>query len=146
MSGERGQAPSSLRIARRVLDRTAAPAADDVPAAAAMQRALTRVSDNLRASMGKEGCGALLARALSRAEAKHPALKDVCRLTGGEVHLDGVAAAIDVHGTAAVAAAIEALLAALLEVLIRLIGEDMAIRVIDYEAPGSRIGGGAQAP
>jgi hypothetical protein len=140
-----GQGPASVRIARRVLDREATPAGDFAPEAAAI-RALTRVSDNLRTSMGKDGSSALLARALSRAEAKHPALKDMCRLTGGDVHLDGVSASIDMHGVAAVTAGIEALLAALLEILIQLIGEEMAIRVTDYEAPRSRIGGGAPAP
>jgi hypothetical protein len=138
---EGGQGPPSLRIARRVLDREAAPAGDFAPQAAVIQRALTRVSDNLRTSMGKDGSSALMTRALSRAEAKHPALKDICRLAGGDIHLDGVSASIHVHGVAVVTAGIEALLAALLEVLIRLMGEDMAIRIIDYEAPRSRIGG-----
>ena len=146
MSHDASQAPPSVQIARRVLDRAAVRPGDVSPEASATQQALTRVSDNLRTAMGKDGSSALLARALSRTEAKHPALKDVCRLANGDVHLDGVAAGIDAHGVAAVTAGIEALLAALLEVLIRLIGEDMAIRVIDYEAPRSRISGGAQAP
>ena len=146
MSGDASQASASVRIARHVLDRAAVRPGDVSPEASAIQQTLTRVSDNLRAAMGKDGGSALLARALARTEAKHPALKDVCRLTGADVHVDGVSASIDLHGVAAVTAGIEALLAALLEVLIRLIGEDMAIRVIDYEAPRSRISGGAQAP
>jgi hypothetical protein len=113
---------------------------------AALQRTCLRVSENLRDSMGEDGCNALLARALARTEADHPALKNIRRINEGSIHLDGVVTSVEVHGVAAVTAAIEALLAALVEILGRLIGEDMVIRLIDPDATWSRTGGGAQAP
>lgn len=81
--------------------------------------------------MGVDGCNALLVRALARMEADHPAVKKVCRINGDNIQLDGVAASIEAYGVAAVTAAVEALVATLLDALGRLIGEDMAIRIID---------------
>jgi hypothetical protein len=102
------------------------------------------VFENLRDSMGEDGCTALLARALARTEPDHPALIDIRRLNDGSIHLDGVVASVEVHGVAQVTAAIEALLAALVDVLSRLIGEEMALRLIDPDASRSRKGGGRQ--
>lgn len=112
---------------------------------AALQRTCVRVSETLRNLLGEDGRNALLVRALARTEADHPALKSICRLDEGGIQLDGVVASVEAHGVAAVTAAIEALLAALIDVLGRLIGEDMAIRLIDHDAPRSRTGAGAQA-
>ena len=67
--------------------------------------------------------------------------KHVRRLGDGTVHLDGVAASAETHGIVAVTAAVEALLAALLDILGRLIGEDMAIQLIDYDASRPRTSG-----
>jgi hypothetical protein len=55
-----------------------------------------------------------------------------------DIQRDAVLASIDVHGIVAVRAAIEALVAALIDVLARLIGEDMAIRLIDPEGHQSQ--------
>jgi len=99
----------------------------------------------LRDSMGDDGSSALLARALARTEADHPALTNLRRRNEANIHPDGVVASVEAHGIAAVTAAIEALLAALVEILSRLIGEDMAIRLIDQDAPPSRAGDREQA-
>ena len=84
--------------------------------------------------MGTDGCAALLARALARTEAEHPALLTLRRQDGREIHLDGVAEAMQQHGRAAVEAGVQALMRALVEVLGRLIGADMAVRIIDLGA------------
>jgi hypothetical protein len=104
------------------------------------------VTGALRDSLGEAGCTALLARALTRTEADHPALRDIRRLDGGAIHLDRVAAGIETHGAPAVTAGAEALLATILDILIQLIGADMAIRLIDQDGrqPGSS--GGAGTP
>jgi hypothetical protein len=138
---------TSVQIARRLLAREAAPGSKGKPemVGAALQRTLVRVSESLHDSMGEGGRNALLVRALARTEADHPALKNIVGLNEGGIQLDGVVASVDAHGVAAVTAAIEALLAALIDLLARLIGEDMAIRLIDHDAPRSRKGGGAQA-
>ena len=114
--------------------------------AAALQRAVVRVSANLRDSVGDDGRDALLGRAFARTEPDYPALKDIRRLSNGAIHLDGVIASADAHGVAAVTVAIEALLAALVDVLARLIGEDMAMRLLDHDLPGPSPDGGTRTP
>ena len=105
--------------------------------AEALQRLCTRVTENLRDTMGVDGCTALLARALARTVSEHPCLALVQRRDGREIQLDGVAAALEIHGFAAVDTAITALLTTLVEILGRLIGEDMAMRIIDLGAPAA---------
>jgi hypothetical protein len=140
--------PASLQIARRLLAIEAPPTIVSDPATigTALQRTCLRVVANLRDALGEDGCNALLARALARSEPDHPALTTVRRLDGDSIQLDGVVAAAEAHGIAAVKAAIEALLATLVDVLGRLIGEEMAIRLIDQDGPRSRAGGRAEAP
>jgi hypothetical protein len=148
MNADASQSPTALQIARRVLARDAASGKGGEPktVGAALQRTCLRVSENLRDSMGEDGCAALLARALARTEADHPVLRNIRRGNDGNIHLDGVVASVEAHGVAVVAAATEALLAALVDILGRLIGEDMTIRLIDRDAPRSPPDGGAQAP
>jgi len=99
--------------------------------AAELQRTCTRLTDNLRDTVGADGCAALLARSLARTDLAHPALTAVWRQDGREIYLDGVTAAMEQHGEAAVTAGVDALFATVVDVLGRLIGEDMAIRIID---------------
>lgn len=140
--------PNSLETARRLLAREAVKGGNGKPAVvgAALQRTVARMSETLRDSMGEDGRNALLVRALARTEADHPALKKIVALNEDGIQLQGVAASVEAHGVAAVIEAIEALLAAVVDVLGRLIGEDMAIQIMDHDAPQSRKGGGAKAP
>jgi len=147
MNRDASPSPTALQIARRLVAREVAPGSDAKPevVAAALQRTCVRVSENLRDSMGEDGSNALLARALSRTEAQHPALTSIRRLNEGGIHLDGVVASVAAQGVAPVTAAVEALLASLVEILGRLVGEDMAIRLIDDE-PRSRSSDGTKTP
>jgi hypothetical protein len=131
------RSPDSVRTARRLLATDAPPAGEDTPAAiaAALQQTCLRVCGNLRDSFGADGCNALFARALARAEAQHPTLRDLRRADHDTIHLEGVAGTAALHGIVPVSAAIEGLLAALIDILSRLIGEDMATQLIDHEAP-----------
>lgn len=126
-----------MRTARRLLATDAPPAGEDSPAAiaAALQQTCLRVCGNLRDSFGADGCNALFARALARAEAQHPTLSELRRADHDTIHLEGVAGTAALHGVGPVSAAIEALLAALIDILSRLIGEDMATQLINHEAP-----------
>jgi len=101
----------------------------------ALQRMCARMCCNLRDTMGDDGCTALLARALARTEAAHPALMSIRRISRGTISLDRVVDGVEAHGVAAVTAGIEALLIALIEILGRLIGEDMAIRILELGEP-----------
>lgn len=113
---------------------------------AALRRTCLRVSGNLRDTLGHGGSSALLARALARVGRDHPALYEVLLLDEGGIDLDGVAASADVYGVAVITAAIEALLAALLESLGRLIGEDMAVRLMDHDPSRPENFRGERAP
>jgi hypothetical protein len=96
--------------------------------------------------MGEDGCNALLTRALARTEAEHPVLKSIRRIGDDGIQWDSVVGSVEAHGVVAVTAAIEGLIAALVEILGRLIGEDMAVQLIDYDAPRARTSAGGQTP
>ena len=118
-------------------------------AALALQRSCTRVTDALCDAMGEAGSAALLARAFLRVEQAHPALKALRAHQRDSAHmarLDGIAATVDSHGIEAVTAALEALLVAVIDTLIRLIGEEMTIRLVDHDGPEPRARGGAHVP
>lgn len=150
MNGDALPSSASVQIARRLLAREAPPGRKAEPEAvsAALERTCMRVSANLRDAMGDDGLTALLARALARTERDHPALQSIRRSDNGGIQLDGLAASIETHGERPVTAAIEALLAALIDVLSRLIGEDMAIRLVDvdHDTLRSQKGDRAQSP
>jgi hypothetical protein len=99
---------------------------------ATMQRASTRLADNLRSSVGEDGYSALLVRALARTESDHPVLKDMRRTDAVGIHLD-VVGGVEGHGAAAVGAALESLLAALVDILSDLIGADMVRSLLDRD-------------
>jgi hypothetical protein len=108
-----------------------------------MQQAYTRVSETLRRSVGEDGYNALLSRALARTESEKTLLKEIRRNDAAGIHLD-VAAAVDGHGAATVAAALESLLAALVEILSDLIGADMVRNLLDHNDSPQALGGRRQ--
>jgi len=146
MNRDASPSPTGLQTARRLLARSAPSGSKGEPKVigAALQRTCARVSENVREAMGDDGWNALLVRAIAQTESAHPALSSIQLLNEGRVHLEGVVESVEAHGTAAVTEAVEALLATLVDILGRLIGEDMAIRLIDPDASQSRKGGGAQ--
>lgn len=138
------RSPAAYAIARQLVARE--PAAADAPAAiaVAMQRACTRVTDSLRRTVGDDGCNALIARTVAATIAEHPVLADVRTGVGASAQLDGVVAAVERHGVRPVAEALEAALAALVDHLGGLIGEDMVPSLLELDAlPFSSTGDGA---
>ena len=139
--------PAALRAARqlveRELQRPATSDTDDAHHGAALFRAYAATCDNVRATMGDDGCDALFARAYARENAAHPALKQLRIGKNYDTSLENVGAAIATHGVIAATAAVEALIATVIDILARLIGEDMAIRIIDHDAALPPISGGA---
>jgi hypothetical protein len=142
----------SSEVARRILARDAVVpghGTGSVPpetAILALHRSCTRVTDALRHSMGDAGCAALFARAFARTEGAHPLLKDLHGRADEGIRLDGIAASADAHGIERVTAAIEALIGALVDILTRLIGEDMALRLLDHDGLQPRARGDAREP
>ena len=72
----------------------------------------------------------LLTRAVAEAREEHPLLKDI-RVGQDDPVLDGVEGAVEAHGAPAVTAALESVLVTLLSLLGRLVGDDMAARLVE---------------
>jgi len=88
--------------------------------------------------VGLDGCHALFTRALAEARTESAALDEIQLRPRAEPYIDGVAKSITSRGDAATADALEAMLVHLVELLGRLIGDDMATKLIDRSiaAPG----------
>src|SRR5580704_5982434 len=99
-------------------------------------RVCRRVSDELSRWVGNDGCRALFARALASAQAGggHPALEMVRISVGSAYCLDGLADSATRHGVPAATDGAAAVLAALIELLGHLIGDDMALNLLEQSA------------
>jgi hypothetical protein len=62
----------------------------------------------------------------------HPELRGIVTFGKESVRMDGISAGIDAHGVEKVTAAMERLIAEVLTILGRLIGDDMAFRLMDH--------------
>ena len=115
-------------------------------AALALHRSYTHVSDALRNSIGEAGRDALLTRALACTEPAHPAVRNLHVLGHDGGSLDDIAASIETYGRDDTAAAIEALIGAVRDILTRLIGADLAMQLIDDGDRRPQPAGGAREP
>ena len=131
------QSRTAEELARRLLARDASPedAPDDVAAAA--ERVCGRVSANLSRWFGIDGTDALFARAVVRAQADHPALANVRYSHQSAVCLERLAESARLHGADAAADGVAAVLTILIELLGRLIGEDIAMRLLEQSGPAT---------
>lgn len=80
--------------------------------------------------IGSEGCHALFTRALSDARKGSASLHSIQLTARAAPYVQGIEATVAEHGDAETAAAIETMLLRLVELLGRLIGDDMAIKLI----------------
>ena len=104
--------------------------------------ATQRVCDELRAGLsrwvGAEGYRALLDRALRMSSQEHPVLGSFSCHDGDAL---AAAAAARAHGAVRLASAMVDLVATLTELLGRIIGEEMAMQLVEQTgAPGPRAG------
>jgi hypothetical protein len=102
--------------------------------AAAAEQGCARLRAGLTRWIGSDGYRALVDRALEQARAGHPALAGL-QCQAGDVQ--GVAAAVGVHGAAEVREGILTLVALLIDLLSRVIGEEMAVRLVEQAWAGS---------
>lgn len=128
------QSQSARELARRLLAREAPDDAgpDDLAAA---ERVCQRVSENLSRWVGADGCHALFARALALAQLEHPVLKGVRRAAQPPTCLEGLAESAHTHDARTAAEGVVAILTALIELLGRLIGDDMAMSLVEQSVP-----------
>ena len=97
----------------------------------------TELRAGLSRWVGAMGYHALIDRALLLARAEHPALGDFSCLGGDE---PGTIAAVRAHGAGGVTAGVVELVTALMELLGRIIGEEMAVRLVEQIGMPSRRG------
>jgi hypothetical protein len=130
-------APSAQELTRRLVARAAGENGSADSVALAVHAACERTYRELTRSLGQTGSQALLARAVAQSEVAHPLLKDIRIGRQAKPEVDSVRAAVQAHGAGPVAAALEAVLVTLLELLARLIGDDMVARLVE---PGTSTG------
>ncbi|MEA2706455.1 MAG: hypothetical protein QOH22_1243 [Gemmatimonadaceae bacterium] len=116
-------------IVRRLIDsRGFAEAEGDTSARAAAGDYLYR---ELSRWVGSDGCHALFTRALGEARTEYPPLGQINLRVGSEPYVGGVAETVVAYGDTATSKALESMLVRLVELLGRLIGDDMAAKLID---------------
>jgi hypothetical protein len=138
--------PTVQQMTSRLIARE--PGSRDTPDAtvAAAQAACERLNRELSRWVGANGSLALFTRALAEARAAHPVLAAIRVRTRSQASLEGVPETIQKHGAAATADGLTSLLATLLELLGRLIGDDMVMRLVEQGnqndmQDGERLGG-----
>jgi hypothetical protein len=118
----------ATEAARGLWARTARDTSAPQEVAAAADRMCTQLRTGLGRWIGDEGYRALLDRALGLARAEHPALGGLSCL-GGDEPL--TATVVRAHGVVQVAGAMMALVAVLIELLGRIIGDEMAVHLVE---------------
>jgi len=106
-------------------------------AARAAAAACDHLYRELSGWVGSDGCHALFSRALAQTRTEYPALGKIELRARSEPYIDGVAETIMAHGEAPTAEALESMLARLIELLGRLIGDDMAMKLIERSLAAS---------
>ena len=101
---------------------------------AAADRICVQLQAGLVRWVGKEGYRALLHRVLELARVEHPALSRVSCNGSDEQE---IAAAVRAHGTAEVTAGMVALVATLIDLLGRIVGEEMAVELVNQAVAAS---------
>ena len=115
--------------------------ADGGPPAAA--RICSRVGDGLARWIGRDGYRALFRRARDEELPTHPAL---AALDCDGTEAERLAAAVATHGADAVSAAVLALVTAVIVLLGRVVGEEMAIQLVEQSVTGWPAGDPANVP
>jgi len=119
--------------ARRLWSRGTAGATPEAVAANA-ERVCVQLGAGLARWIGPGGYRALLHRALERERGEHPVLRTFsCH--GGEDQM--IAAAARDHGPDEVAAGMVAVVATMIDLLGRIVGEEMAVRLVEQTEPTS---------
>jgi len=131
------------QIARRLIEGHRSERAEGHASARAAAAACDQLYRELSRWVGPDGCHALFTRALAQARTEYPALGLIQLHARSEPYIDGVAEAIMAHGDPATAEALESMLISLVELLGRLIGDDMAMKLIERSLAVSESGGEA---
>lgn len=130
----------SRQIARRLVDRRRSEQPGGETAARAAAAACDDLYRELSRWVGPDGCHALFTRALAQARTEYPVLGQIQLRARSEPYIDGVAATIMANGDPVTSEALESMLVRLVELLGRLIGDDMATKLIERSLAASQTG------
>jgi len=128
--------PSSYdETARRLLASEATASYTQEAQIAAAERVLGRLQEHLLRWFGPDGFHAVLSRALATARKDHPALSHVRIEPRSEARLTELATNAQTYRVAELHDALQALLAAMIALLTRLIGDDLVRRLLQEAWP-----------
>jgi hypothetical protein len=133
--------PSAQQIARRLIDSRRPEPGEANSEARPVAAACNHLYRGLSRWVGPDGCHALFARALAEARTEHPALMQIQLRARSEPYVDGVAETIMAHGETATAEGLESMLVRVIALLERLIGDEMAMKLIEQSLAASERGG-----
>lgn len=122
---------SGVQVAQKLIGSRQVTRGDGASSAGAAAEACGQLYRELARWVGSDGCHALFARALAEARTSNPALTQIQVHARSEPYVQGVAESITAHGEPATVAALESVLAVLVDLLRRLIGNDMAAKLIE---------------
>ena len=108
-------------------------ATDPASTRSALRRLCTRVSANLRSSLGDDGYTTLLRRAVARAQHRHPFLEKLTEPGQPALDLPSIVEHADAQTGPIMAEAVESLLAVLVDSLSGLIGADMTVSLLEHD-------------
>lgn len=139
ISREAGKTRSSaLSTARTLSDRLIARAAEDsgspVASAAAAARACERFLADTSRWLGVAGAQVIFARVSSQLSVEHPVLTEIRVVAAPAARVEGVTAGGEDHDERAARKALESVLIAALELLGRLVGDDMVAQMVENNA------------
>ena len=117
--------------ARRLWARASGGSSAPQHVASAAERLCAQSREGLGRWIGAQGYRALFDRALGMARAEHPALRGMSCLGGDEA---AITAAVRANGHGQVVEGMVAWLAAMMELLGRIIGEETAVRLVEQTA------------
>lgn len=123
--------PLARRIARRLISSCGSERSEGDTASRAAATACDHFYRALSRWVGPDGCHALFTRALAQARTEYPALAQIQLRVRSDPYIDGVPESIMAHGDGATAEALESMVVGLIELLGRLIGDDMATKLIE---------------
>jgi len=127
--------PAVLAVARRLWPAEVGSSETPAQLATAASALCAQLRSGLGSWIGPDAFETLLQRALDRAAAAHSALASI-KAQGGS--LDGLGPAAEAHGPAKVRAGVLAVVTALIELLSRLIGEEIALRLVQPSSQDGR--------
>lgn len=121
--------PDSRALARLLVLRQSGSDEADDPCAAPARAACEAACREVARWVGPLGATALVSRAMAASRFRHPPLA-VIELDRSRFLLTGVDEAVRIHGPQSTSAALEGMLVVLIELLGRLVGADLAERLV----------------